>query len=466
VRSFGRGSGVKRAASRLAQVAAVSLAALVVTAPASSAKTPWTVNGTVFNNTGSTVDNCGLAGGGVGCLFAPYWSGVGDVDDVTIPTSSIAAGSTGKFGFTSPSLVSGGDMYIDYTMPTGTKYEITVEDDDHVSSGLGTGNYVACSQSSPQNDTSAVCSAQWDGTYEAMTPQITFGPSSQASIASVGQRCTATLGGSNPGMLNCVGAGQFGGTPPNQMTMYTFRSLTPGYLQIEQESEDVSCRVGGPGTGVGMECTMIADGRNPARSLQIQALDTDTAQSYSVEIMATATGYDVPEGLVPDPNHQQSTSAAPALRALAVNPGAVRPATSGAAVVAKRKAKNRGALVRYRATQPGTTVFTLARATKGGWRTLPGRTANADLIGSGVKQGKRCVLAPGGRPTGAPCRYRSALRGHFLDRNVAGGNTLQISGRLAGKRLPAGRYRLTAQARHHRAGKLSKPVTARFTVAG
>ncbi|MFA4929097.1 MAG: hypothetical protein WC558_11310, partial [Patulibacter sp.] len=183
--------------------------------------------------------------------------------------------------------------------------------------------------------------------------------------------------------------------------------------------------------------------------------------------MQTAVGHSLPaEGtLPPDPNPQSTAAAAPALRALAVNPGAVRPASSGAAVVAKRKAKSRGALVRYRSTQPGTTVFTLARATAKGWKTLPGRTANADMIGSGVKKGGRCAMASGGKPSGTPCRYRSTLRGHFLDRSAVGGNTLQISGRLAGKRLAAGRYRLTAQARHHRTGKLSKPVTTRFTVA-
>lgn len=447
---------LKRAAARMLQAVALSAAVLAVAAPAGHAKTAWSVNASVANNIGSGVDNCQDIPG-LGCLFAYNFTGVGDVDNVTIPTSPIAAGGTGQFGFKSPSFVEGGDLYVDYTMPTGSKYEVIVEDDDHVSGYTGAGNYVGCTQTAAQGDSAAVCSAQWGGTYEQMTPTITFGPSSQAPLPSVGQRCSGTMGWATT-LIDCMDTKQFGPADPRQKMWVSFRTITSGAVYVQQQTGGPNCRMG---QGYASTCSLLMQ---PGKSLQIGSLNNSGDAAYTVEIMSTASGYDVPDGLVPDPN-PQSMSAAPALRALAVNPGAVRPASSGAAVVAKRKAKNRGALVRYRSTQPGTTVFTLARATATGWKTLPGRTANADIIGSGVKKGGRCAMAPSGKPSGTPCRYRSTLRGHFLDRSAVGSNAVQISGRLAGKRLAAGRYRLTAQARHHRTGKLSKPVTTRFTVA-
>lgn len=442
-------------ASRLLTVAALGTAAVAVAAPGAQAKTGWKVNATVENNVASSATTCGNSGL-LGCVSPFFWTGVGDVDDVSAPLE-VAAGASGSFSFTSPSVVEGGDMYIDYTMPTGSTYEVIVEDDDHISGYFGAGNYVGCTQTAAQGDGSAVCSAQWGGTYEAMTPTITFGPSSQAPLPSVGQRCSGTMGGSIR-LIDCMDTKQWGPADPTQEMWISFRTITSGAVYVQQQSGGPNCRMG---TGYPSVCSITM---KPGSSLQIGSLDQSVNATYTVEIMSTASGHDVPDGLPVDPNPQ--STAAPAVRALTVNPGAVRPASSGPSVVERRAAKGRGARIRYRSTHAGTTVFSVARATRKGWRTLPGRDAKADIVGSGVKQGGHCVRATSGASSGTPCRYRSKLRGHFLYRGSAGANTVQFTGRLAGKRLPAGRYRLTAQSRPHRGNRVSKPVVARFTVKG
>lgn len=454
--------GVRRPArsrgvvARLLTVAALGTAGLALAVPGAQAKTGWKVNATVKNTIASSALTCGNTGL-LGCVSPFYWTSVGDVDDVNVPVE-VAAGATGSFSFTSPSLVEGGDMYVDYTMPTGSKYEVLVEDDDHVSGYTGAGNYVGCTQSTPQGDAAAVCSAQWGGTYEAMTPTITFGPSAQAPVLSVGQRCSGTLGWETI-LLDCMDTKQWSPVDPNLPMWVSFRAVTPEAVYVQQQTGGPNCRMG---QGYASSCSLVIQ---PGQPLQIGSLNNTGAATYTVEVMATAIGHSLPVGgaLPPDPN--PSSSSVAAVRQLRVNPGAVRPATSGAPVVTKQPAKNRGAKIRYRASQRGTTVFSIARKTARGWRTLPGRTANADLIGSGVKRGGRCVRATAASK-GTPCRFRSRLRGHFAHHGTKGANVVEFTGRLAGKRLPAGSYRLTARTRPHRSDRVSAPVVTRFTVAG
>lgn len=470
----------RRTPVNLLKAAALATALLGVSAPAAQAKTSWNVSGTVANNAGSALNNCGVTiSSGVGCLFAYRWMGDGSVDNPTIPTTPIPAGGTGSFGFTSSSLVEGGDMYIDYTMPTGTGYEVVAEDDDHVSGYTGAGNYIGCSQSSPQGDLTAVCSAQWGGTYEKMTPKITFGPSAKAPLPSVGQRCSGTMGGTFPVVIDCAATGQVGPPDPSNEMMITVRTSTQGAMYVQQAGGGQSCRLGGanyPGT-----CTMFA---KPGNALQIGTLENATQGDFGVEIMATATGYSIPGGLPLDPN--QDVRGALAVRGLRVSPTAVRPARSGAPVVRAGAAKGGGATIRYRSSHDATTVFSLARATTGVrrgdscvrvkagvggsrhctvWVTLPHQDVRSGVVGSGVKQAGRCRLAPSGKPSSAPCSYRSRLRGHFLHHAKAGNNRVTFTARLAGRRLAAGRYRVIAQSRYRRSDRVSKPVSTDFTIA-
>lgn len=468
----------RRTPANLLKAAALSVALLGLSAPAADAKTTWNVSGTVVNDAGSTLSNCGITGG-VGCIFAYHWMGDGSVDEPTIPTTPIPAGATGSFGFTSSSLVEGGDMYIDYTMPTGTGYEVIAEDDDHVSSYTGAGNYVGCSQSSPQGDLTAVCSAQWGGTYEKMTPKITFGPSAKAPLPSVGQRCSGTMGGTFPVVIDCAATGQVGPPEPSSEMMITVRTLTQGAMYVQQAGGGQGCRLGGPSYAA--TCTMFA---KPGNAMQIGTLENATQGDFNVEIMATATGYSIPGALQPDPN--QDVRGALAVRGLRVSPTAVRPARSGAPVVKAGAAKGGGTTIRYRSSHDATTVFSLARATAGVrrgdscvratagvgggrrctiWLTLPHQDVRSGVVGSGIEQAGRCRLAPSGKPSSAPCSYRSRLRGHFLHHAKAGSNRVTFTGRLAGRRLAAGDYRVTAQSRYRRSDRVSKPVSTRFTIA-
>ena len=57
------------------------------------------------------------------------------------------------------------------------------------------------------------------------------------------------------------------------------------------------------------------------------------------------------------------------------------------------------------------------------------------------------------------------VRGSFRHRDEAGLNTFVFTGRVGGRRLGRGRYRLTAVAAD-RAGNRSKPVRRRFRIVG
>ncbi|MFA4929516.1 MAG: hypothetical protein WC558_13440, partial [Patulibacter sp.] len=261
LRRHSRSGGV---AARLLTLAALGAAGLAVAVPGAQAKTTWKVNATVKNNVASSALTCGNTGL-LGCVSPFYWAAIGDVDDPGTPFE-IASGAGGGFSFTSPSVVEGGDMYIDYTMPTGSMYEVIVEDDDHISGYPGSGNYAACAQTSAQGDSDAVCSAQWGGTYEAMTPTFTFGPSSQAPLPSVGQRCSGTMGEGTV-LVDCMDTKQWGPTDPNNAMWISFRTLSTNPVYVQQSSGGPNCRMG---PGYGNTCSIqIAAGKN----LQIGSLE-------------------------------------------------------------------------------------------------------------------------------------------------------------------------------------------------
>ncbi len=98
----------------------------------------------------------------------------------------------------------------------------------------------------------------------------------------------------------------------------------------------------------------------------------------------------------------------------------------------------------YRVSEAATTTFTVQRATPG------------------VKRGRSCVRRrPGAR--GRSCIRYVGVRGSFRHRDEAGLNTFVFTGRVGGRRLGRGRYRLTAVAAD-RAGNRSKPVRRRFRI--
>jgi hypothetical protein len=124
---------------------------------------------------------------------------------------------------------------------------------------------------------------------------------------------------------------------------------------------------------------------------------------------------------------------------------AVAPRASLLSVTPGTFRQRRGARIRYALTEPATMRFTIARASRG------------------RRVGKRCV-----KPTRANRRRRActryvALKGSFSHRGDVGGNSFRFSGRLRGRRLATGRYRLTG-APTDAAGNRGKAVRTGFRV--
>jgi hypothetical protein len=139
---------------------------------------------------------------------------------------------------------------------------------------------------------------------------------------------------------------------------------------------------------------------------------------------------------------------------LAVNPRSLFAAPFGATMstaTAARKNGNKkgkkryGATITYRDSQIASTTFTVLRE-EGGRR----RGKSCKKPSKSNKHGKRCAL------------YTPA--GTFSHSDVAGVNTLHFSGRLNGRKLAKGRYRLSAVA-HNAAGN-GPAATSEFKISG
>jgi len=125
----------------------------------------------------------------------------------------------------------------------------------------------------------------------------------------------------------------------------------------------------------------------------------------------------------------------------------VRLAPSRFAVVRGRfkPARGRGSLLAFTLSEPGRAVARVDRA-------LPGRRA-----------GRRCV-APGRARAGARActRYRR-VSGSLAQHTTQGTNLIRITGRVSGRALSRGRYRLTLTVADD-AGNVSRPRAVTFTI--
>jgi hypothetical protein len=110
---------------------------------------------------------------------------------------------------------------------------------------------------------------------------------------------------------------------------------------------------------------------------------------------------------------------APQIKRLAVRPASVR---------AARAAARRGATVSYELSQPAQVAFAVDHG-------LLGRRSRG-----------KCRKATRRNRHRRPCRRYKRMRGGLAQTGVAGANSLYFNGRLRGKRLKAGHYRLTAVA--------------------
>jgi DNA-binding beta-propeller fold protein YncE len=132
---------------------------------------------------------------------------------------------------------------------------------------------------------------------------------------------------------------------------------------------------------------------------------------------------------------------APALSGLRVVPVAFAAARSGPA--AARRAV--GAALSYVDSAPALTTVSVQRA------------------GPGRRRGRACARARGPVPRNRRCTRFVAVHGSFTHQDVQGLNRVRFSGRVGGRRLAPGGYRLVATARDA-AGTIGRATYATFRV--
>jgi hypothetical protein len=132
----------------------------------------------------------------------------------------------------------------------------------------------------------------------------------------------------------------------------------------------------------------------------------------------------------------------PVLSGLALRPASFRAAPSGASIATAKR--HTGATVSYRDSLSSRTTFTITT-------TKPG-----------ARSGKRCPPKKPQRPHGKKTCSRNVTLGSFSRSDKAGANTFHFTGRVKGRALKPGAYRLTARPRA--GGRTGKSVTVRFHV--
>ena len=118
----------------------------------------------------------------------------------------------------------------------------------------------------------------------------------------------------------------------------------------------------------------------------------------------------------------------PTLGALGFASTTFKAAKSGASISAKKKAAKVGTKVSFNLSEPGTVKFTVDRKTKG------------------RKSGKKCVAKTKANAKKKSCTRWVTVAGSFTVPGKTGKNTFTFRGRVGGKSLKPGSYRLNNQA--------------------
>ena len=135
-------------------------------------------------------------------------------------------------------------------------------------------------------------------------------------------------------------------------------------------------------------------------------------------------------------------SIAPRFLSFALSKRAFKAFGSGASV---RAARARGTVVTYRLSEAAGVTFRVQR------------------VSGGRRVSGRCVATKRANRTKPHCKRYRTLRGRFRHTGETGLNKFRFSGRLAGRTLKTGRYRLVAKAKDAAANK-SEPERRRFRI--
>ncbi len=177
--------------------------------------------------------------------------------------------------------------------------------------------------------------------------------------------------------------------------------------------------------------TVSPDGR----SAYLATLDSDAVAVFDREPLPAPR----PEPPQPRPPSVPDTTR-PLLSGLSLSPARFRAAGRGPSTAARV-----GSRVSYRLSEPATVRFRVQRA-------LPGRRARG-----------RCLKPRRSNRRGKRCTRNITLPGAFTHSGKSGQNTLTFRGRLRGRKLRPGRYRLRAIATDS-AGNVSQPKRSRFRI--
>lgn len=258
-----------------------------------------------------------------------------------------------------------------------------------------------------------------------LEPQIAnAGPGDSANISctysDVPNQTQAATG--TEGAINCAG-GVSGNTTTSPLTSLfsapiTDYNLLPGSSAIDSV----------PASAISLPFGITPSSTDLAGNPRVADANSDcqaVQDKGALELQGQANPCPAPAP-APAPAPPPAKPVAGAITGLTISPSSFFAAPSGATISTSKKTKKTyGATVAYHDSQAATTTFTVLSV-------LQGRT-----------QGKACKKASRANKHGKRCTIHTPI-GSFAHVDVAGANKLHFSGRIKGKTLTKGSYRLQA----------------------
>ncbi len=203
----------------------------------------------------------------------------------------------------------------------------------------------------------------------------------------------------------------------------TINTSTVGFTFFSSEAGSTfECKLDGPGatTGTFGSCTSPKSYTNLADGTYTFSVRAKDAANNTDQSAATRT-FTVSTSQPPPPPPSDTTS--PQLSSLSLSPASFRAAARGPSMAAPV-----GSTVSYRLSEPATVTFKVERALRG------------------KRAGGRCVKPTRANRGARPCTRYATLRGSLTHQGKTGQNRFKFSGRMRGRKLVPGRYRLNAVA--------------------
>ena len=215
----------------------------------------------------------------------------------------------------------------------------------------------------------------------------------------------------------------------------TLDNPSPSTVTIAFETQDGTATTGSDYTATSGTLTFNAGQQSKVVSVPVSG-DTglEPDETFTVKLSAPANATiadDAGTVTITNDDPQPADLTAPLASGLRLRPSGFKPRT--------------GTTISYSLSEAATTKFTVARV-------LPGR----------VKGGK-CRRESSSNRTGRRCKLFKRVRGSFTHQGAAGANSLRFNGRVRGRTLRPGRYRLSA-APKDAAGNVGRTARASFRV--